>query len=417
MRNRKKIGALCIVLCSMMMFTACSDVVNEIIDELESIDTTIPTSEASETSSTSESVVEETLYSDSDVVNVHSAAAADDTADEIITVTTTETTVETTTATEEVTTTVETTAVETTVEATTTEATTTVATTENVVAETTIIETSSGIVELSSEVVTTAETTVTTAASTTTSTTTSSYNKSFFANSLFIGDSITTGYSLYGYVEERNVFAKIGLNPSSALTKTVSTCYGDINIEQMLDYTNPEIVYIMLGSNGIQWLSCDSMIKSTAQLIQIIKAHCPNAFIVLVSVPPVTAAYDSTQDIDVMAKIREYNMGLWDLADEYILGYINITDLLTDDTGYFIKSYAESDGMHFKADAYKVVLAELQSVTEEYINCYGVLDYDDEEEATEEEATEEAVESDDACQNEDETDDTQADSELESVDE
>lgn len=193
------------------------------------------------------------------------------------------------------------------------------------------------------------------------------YDKSFFENTLFIGDSITTGYSLYGYIDDKNVYAKIGLNPSTVLTKSVSTCYGEITIGDMLDYTQPDIVYIMLGSNGIQWLSCENMISSTGELVDIIEEHCPDAFIVLVSVPPVTADYDSTVDIDVMEKILEYNRKLWDYADEHLLGYIDITGMLTDDTGYFNKGYAEYDGMHFKPDAYKAVLSELQTVTEEYL--------------------------------------------------
>jgi len=222
-----------------------------------------------------------------------------------------------------------------------------------------------------------------------------SYDKSFFENTLFIGDSITTGYSLYGYLDERNVYAKIGLNPSTVLTKSVSTCYGEITIGTMLDYTQPDIIYIMLGSNGIQWLSCENMIVSTGSLVEIIKEHCPNSFIVLVSVPPVTADYDSTVDIDVMEKILEYNSDLWDYAYDNVLGYIDITELLTDETGYFNKSYAEYDGMHFKPDAYKIVLSELQSVTEDYIYETGMTFADEAEtDAVSEEAAETEAASD-----------------------
>lgn len=155
-----------------------------------------------------------------------------------------------------------------------------------------------------------AEVPVTTAAPT-------DYDSEFFSEDLFIGDSISTGYSLYGFLNDRNVFAKVGLNPSTVLTKTVSTCFGDIGISDMLTYTTPKRVYIMLGSNGIQWLSVDNMLKSTDTLVTLIKTACPDTEVMIISVPPVTPEYAATvKDIDVMAKINEYNDSLSDYCTE-----------------------------------------------------------------------------------------------------
>lgn len=111
----------------------------------------------------------------------------------------------------------------------------------------------------------------------------------------------------------------MGLNPSTVLTKTVSTCFGDIGISDMLTYTTPKRVYIMLGSNGIQWLSVDNMLKSTDTLVTLIKTACPDTEVMIISVPPVTPEYAATvKDIDVMAKINEYNDSLSDYCTERI---------------------------------------------------------------------------------------------------
>ena len=190
----------------------------------------------------------------------------------------------------------------------------------------------------------------------------SDYDSEFFENDLFIGDSISTGYSLYGFLKDKNVFAKVGLNPSTVLTKTVSTCYGDIGISDMLAYTNPKRVYIMLGSNGIQWLSVGNMLQSTDILVTLIENCCPDTEVMIVSVPPVTPEYDATvEDVDVMAKINEYNTSLSAYCTAKSMLFIDAASVLKNSSGYFDYTYAESDGMHFKSSAYKTLLSKIQS--------------------------------------------------------
>ena len=64
----------------------------------------------------------------------------------------------------------------------------------------------------------------------------------------------------------------------------------------------------MLGSNGIQWLSVDNMLKSTDTLVTLIKTACPDTEVMIISVPPVTPEYAATvKDIDVMTEaFREF---------------------------------------------------------------------------------------------------------------
>lgn len=187
------------------------------------------------------------------------------------------------------------------------------------------------------------------------------YNKEFFESDLFIGDSISTGYFLYGFMDEKNVFAKIGLNPSSVLTKCVPTVYGEITAEDMVKYTLPRRVYIMLGSNGIQWLSGESMLRSMKSLTDKITLASPETEIVIVGVPPVTAAYDATvEGMDVMAAVNSYNSGLAQFAAENSFIFIDPGAILRDSTGYFAGQYAEGDGMHFKSATYKVLLSYIE---------------------------------------------------------
>ncbi|MGN0637344.1 MAG: GDSL-type esterase/lipase family protein [Huintestinicola sp.] len=222
------------------------------------------------------------------------------------------------------------------------------------------------------------------------------YDSEFFSSDLFIGDSISTGYSLYGFLDDKNVYAKVGLNPSTVLTKSVSTCYGEIGISTMLSYTMPKRVYIMLGSNGIQWLSVGNMLQSTDTLVDLIHETCPDTEVVIISVPPVTKGYDNTvEDVDVMAKINEYNTSLKSYCIANGMLFVDAASILKDETGYFNSTYAESDGMHFKSSAYKTLLSKIQSdVTEfEEANSPAETDVSDEAQSESESVTEEPSES------------------------
>lgn len=188
----------------------------------------------------------------------------------------------------------------------------------------------------------------------------SSEYKEHFSNSLFIGDSITVGFSAYGYIGENNVAAKVGLNPSSALTKEIEMPDGSVKtVSARAAELQPKNVYIMLGSNGIQWLSNESMLGSVSELSAEIKSADPDCSVYLLSIPPVTEVYNNENEGDIMSRIKDYNAELKNIAAQNGCGYIDITTPLQDSTGYFAPDLAEKDGIHFKGRCYTLVLDEI----------------------------------------------------------
>lgn len=191
------------------------------------------------------------------------------------------------------------------------------------------------------------------------------YDKEYFSQDLFIGDSITTGFAGYGFIPEKNVFAKVGLNPVSILTTPITTSEGDILIDAEIADTLPKRAYIMLGSNGIEWLKNDSMIDDLDKLVKIINDKSPDTKIVILSVTPVTKEFEEKSKAEnCMQKILDYNKALSDFCSKNSLMYIDITTMLMNEDGYFSDYFAESDGMHFKGDTYKVVLSYIQKTLE-----------------------------------------------------
>lgn len=185
------------------------------------------------------------------------------------------------------------------------------------------------------------------------------YAPEFFDRGLIIGDSISVGLVNYGYLKPENVFAQIGLTPASVLTA---------DIDGTTVYTKaaglaPDYICIMLGTNGLSYLSEDFMAEKMSEFIDGLRQTCPDAKILLVSIPPVTAAHESEKP-EKIENITKYNEHIAKLAEEKSVPYVNIFSLLQDSGGYLAADYAEHDGLHLKGAAYPVLLSAIQTAVE-----------------------------------------------------
>ncbi len=189
-----------------------------------------------------------------------------------------------------------------------------------------------------------------------------SYDKEFFADDLFIGDSITTGLSLYGALPTRNVAAAVGYTPYKAYNTEIDLPDGTTGTA--FDYAvkmQPKRIFLMLGSNGITTAS--AMEDSYRTLLNKLDKKCPDSKVYLLAVTPVTddssqAAYAGITN----TMITDFNKFVRSLADEKGLTYIDMYSLLADENGFFLHDYAEKDGLHFKGVTYKVMLSYIESL-------------------------------------------------------
>ena len=181
------------------------------------------------------------------------------------------------------------------------------------------------------------------------------YDEAFFENDLFIGDSIGTGLVNYGYLSSNQVFAQIGLNPESARTKE----YGGYTAVTRAKELNPKRIYIMLGSNGLAYMGNTYMTEQMKLLVEELKENCPESYIYVISIPPVTKVHDN-EGQETMVMVNGYNKLLKDMCDENAVVYLDLCSQLQDTTGYFSEKYAEADGLHFLGTAYKKMLSFLQ---------------------------------------------------------
>lgn len=223
---------------------------------------------------------------------------------------------------------------------------------ETTVSETTTISTSASETETTTEETSESEKAETVAAST-------EYSPEFFDKGLIIGDSISVGLVNYGYLKPENVFAQIGLTPASVLTTDID----GTTVYTKAAGLNPDYICIMLGTNGLSYLSEDFMAEKMSEFIDGLRQTCPNAKIFLVSIPPVTAEHESEKP-EKIENITKYNEHISKLAEEKSAPFVNTFELLQDSDGYLAADYAENDGLHLKAAAYPVVLSAIQTAVE-----------------------------------------------------
>ncbi len=155
-----------------------------------------------------------------------------------------------------------------------------------------------------------------------------SYDSDYFANDLFIGDSIYTGISLYGFFSKNKVFAKVGLNPSSARSQTID----GYTAAQKAKSMKPKRIFIMLGTNGIAFLSASYMTEQMQLLVGELQDASPDSQIYIVLIPPVTYAHDA-EGQETMKQITDYNSSLAKMCSE---NGISTLDLCLSITRYII---------------------------------------------------------------------------------
>ena len=194
------------------------------------------------------------------------------------------------------------------------------------------------------------------------------YDKTFYDKVLMVGDSLSVGLVNYGYLKADNVFAQVGLTPASVMTT-------DINEESVYakaSALSPEYICIMLGTNGLSYLTEEYMTEKMGEFIDALWLTCPEAKIILVSIPPVTKVREQEKP-EKIPKITAYNQLIQNLAEEKSVTFVNAFPLLQDTEGYRADDYAENDGLHFKAAAYPVILSAVQNA---------IIEKENEEETT-----------------------------------
>lgn len=182
--------------------------------------------------------------------------------------------------------------------------------------------------------------------------------ESYLNSCMFIGDSITTGFSVYKVVPTDTVMADVGLRIDNIEEQKIkSTKFTDpVTVMTALEQVRPENVYILLGSNGVAWYNNDSMIEAYGNFVDNIKTKLPDSKVYIISLTPVGKMKENIDTIEngkvLNSEIDRFNQRLLDLADKKNVYYLDVNSELKDDSGK-LPDDVTRDGMHFTAEVYK----------------------------------------------------------------
>ena len=185
--------------------------------------------------------------------------------------------------------------------------------------------------------------------------------KGYLNNCVFLGDSRTVAMVKYGYVDESQTLAEVGLAHMNAEANVYTYKSGlQYTFDSFLDYYSKDIIYISYGVNGINFADEATYESSYEKLVDHVINSCPNSTIVIQSIWPVREGYAGAGNI-TNASIDYYNDFLRRLCDDRGLYYLDSQSVLKDEYNQMKQEYNDGDGLHYSQAGYEAVFEYLLS--------------------------------------------------------
>lgn len=173
-------------------------------------------------------------------------------------------------------------------------------------------------------------------------------SSAFYENAAFLGDSVISGISHYGYAASTNVVTDANMTTDKAAGFVDSVAA-----------INPSVVYVMVGLNDFNYgtRSSNDAYQYMLQLVASLKEKLPSASIVVLSVTPISQKYDDANNAN-QTDIDTYNNLLSEGASSNGYTFVNIADAFKDSTGH-LSSDMTNAGYEIKPDYYPFLLNKI----------------------------------------------------------
>lgn len=173
----------------------------------------------------------------------------------------------------------------------------------------------------------------------------------YFADAVFIGDSRTVGmYDFGGLREITTFYASTGLSVHKMFTAAIVPVQGQkkkITVDQALQENTFAKIYLMIGINEMGTGTVDTFMEKYEEAVTRLKELQPDAIIYLQGIMKVTAERSAQGDYITNEGIEERNERIAQLADNRTVFYLDVNEVICDETGGMTESYTH-DGVHLK---------------------------------------------------------------------
>lgn len=175
----------------------------------------------------------------------------------------------------------------------------------------------------------------------------------------FLGDSTTYGLEFYDIIPASRVWTPANGTLTLAYWSTVNIVDDDNNTEipiaELAAKQQPEYLMITLGVNGVSFMDEEYFTQEYTNLINAVKEASPNTKIILNSIYPTSASYDTSSGID-NTKITAANGWVKNIAEATGVKYINCASVVTGPDGTLIDKYSNDGQLHLNTDGFELVL-------------------------------------------------------------
>lgn len=175
---------------------------------------------------------------------------------------------------------------------------------------------------------------------------------SYYANSLFIGDSRIAGLHDYSGWDQAAFCYKTGLNVYTMMTEQLNIGLGlQASCTDVLASRQFENIYIMIGINELGSGLPEDFAAKYKENVDIIRSYQPNARIILMGIMYVTAEYAEQNDVFNNDNINCRNIEIAKLANGVDTFYLDMNPAVVDETGA-LNPEISFDGVHLIAKYY-----------------------------------------------------------------
>lgn len=183
---------------------------------------------------------------------------------------------------------------------------------------------------------------------------------SYFADSLFVGDSRMGALALYGSHKDTEVYYVTSLNLLRIEVMPVDE-HTDHTLMDYLENTKKTNIYMLFGINEVRSSSFDSFAGIYQEIIDMLKEHNPDVkiYIMLAYHPQEISGLNDDQLNDQLEKM---NLRMKALAIENRVYYIDLDPALAGEDGK-IRSKYTFDGLHMNPDGVKAMEAYIAEHT------------------------------------------------------
>lgn len=196
-------------------------------------------------------------------------------------------------------------------------------------------------------------------------------SRDFFKTAMFIGDSLAQGMGMYpgqALQSEGTVVAAFkGTSPKLIVQNGMGELPDKTSVP-MLDYIqqqNPTTIYICIGTNALIGEANDeAFLKYYGDLLDVVKQSFPEVPIYVHSILPVTAETSQRKPVLDNDRIRLINNSVALMALDRGMYYLNLHEVLADETGALREDIAGGDGIHMRDGVgYEIWVDYLQTHT------------------------------------------------------